>query len=141
RREDFAATGLSHPRTEAVAALAHELARLIRPLHCLEITPARRRRAAAYKERAKSSQRAAGSGEVPSKMADVLRPDICVIGGGPGGIAAARTAVQAGAAAVLIEKRTLGGANLAAGAVPLAALMSAASLHAALRRGPTLGVS
>src|SRR5207244_4724887 len=32
-------------------------------LHCLEITPARRRRAAAYKERAKSSQRAAADGQ------------------------------------------------------------------------------
>jgi pyruvate/2-oxoglutarate dehydrogenase complex dihydrolipoamide dehydrogenase (E3) component len=74
-------------------------------------------------------------------MAEALSPDICVIGGGPGGIAAARTAAQAGAQVVLVEKRAMGGANLLAGAIPLAALMAAASLFDALRRGPSLGVS
>jgi pyruvate/2-oxoglutarate dehydrogenase complex dihydrolipoamide dehydrogenase (E3) component len=74
-------------------------------------------------------------------MADALTPDLCVIGGGPGGIAAARTAVAEGASVVLIEKKTLGGANLAEGAIPLAALMAAAGLSEAFRRGPAMGVS
>ena len=74
-------------------------------------------------------------------MTEVLRPDICVIGGGPGGIAAARTAVEAGVSTVLIEKRTLGGTNLIGGAIPLLALTRAAALHAALRRGPAMGVT
>ncbi len=73
--------------------------------------------------------------------ADALTPDICIIGGGPGGIAAARAAVAEGVSVVLIEKKSMGGANLAEGAVPLAALAAAASLSDALRRGPAMGVS
>lgn len=74
-------------------------------------------------------------------MADALRPEICVIGGGPAGIAAARAAAAEGVSVVLVEKKALGGLNLAGGAIPLAALMAAASLHEALRRGPSLGIS
>jgi pyruvate/2-oxoglutarate dehydrogenase complex dihydrolipoamide dehydrogenase (E3) component len=38
-------------------------------------------------------------------MTEILRPDLCVIGGGPGGIAAARRAATMGAKVVLVEKR------------------------------------
>jgi pyruvate/2-oxoglutarate dehydrogenase complex dihydrolipoamide dehydrogenase (E3) component len=99
------------------------------------------RRAAAYKERGKSSQRGPLVKGVLLEMADALTPDICVIGGGPSGIAAARAAAAEGVSVVLVEKRALGGANLAEGAVPLAALMAAAGLSDALRRGPAMGVS
>jgi glycine/D-amino acid oxidase-like deaminating enzyme len=37
-------------------------------------------------------------------MAEELTPDICVVGGGPGGIAAALAAVAEGVSVVLIEK-------------------------------------
>jgi pyruvate/2-oxoglutarate dehydrogenase complex dihydrolipoamide dehydrogenase (E3) component len=74
-------------------------------------------------------------------MAEPLTPDICVIGGGPGGIAAARAAAAEGAEVVLVEKQAMGGANLVAGAIPLAALMAAAAVSDALRRGPAMGVS
>src|SRR5258708_2661146 len=74
-------------------------------------------------------------------MADILRPQICVVGGGPAGIAAARAAAAEGMAVVLVEKKAKGGLNLSGGAVPLAALMAAASVNDALRRGPALGVS
>lgn len=41
-------------------------------------------------------------------MTEILRPDLCVIGGGPGGLAAARAAANLGASVVLVEKRPLG---------------------------------
>lgn len=74
-------------------------------------------------------------------MADVLTPDICVIGGGPGGIAVAAGAASAGAPVVLVEAGRMGGANLAYGAVPSKAFIAAARLHEDLRRGPAIGVT
>ncbi|MEX2318549.1 MAG: FAD-dependent oxidoreductase, partial [Bauldia sp.] len=46
-------------------------------------------------------------------MAEALTADICVVGGGPGGIAAALAAAAEGVPVVLIEKAAMGGANLA----------------------------
>lgn len=74
-------------------------------------------------------------------MADVLTPDICVIGGGPGGIAVAVGAANAGVPVVLVEAGRMGGANLAYGAVPSKAFIAAAGLYEALRRGPAIGVT
>jgi pyruvate/2-oxoglutarate dehydrogenase complex dihydrolipoamide dehydrogenase (E3) component len=74
-------------------------------------------------------------------MAEEISPDICVIGGGPGGIAAAVTAAAEGVSVVLVEKSRLGGANLAFGGVPSKALLAAADLHEGLRLGPMLGVT
>ena len=67
-------------------------------------------------------------------MAEVLTPDICVIGGGPGGIAVATRAAANSVPVVLIEKDKMGGANLAYGGVPAAALFTAASNYEVLRR-------
>ena len=74
-------------------------------------------------------------------MADEHAPEICVIGGGPGGIALAVAAASRGLPVVLIEKERLGGANLREGGVPSKALLAAAALHEALRRGPAIGVT
>ncbi|MEO8667526.1 MAG: FAD-dependent oxidoreductase [Bauldia sp.] len=74
-------------------------------------------------------------------MTEVLTPDICVVGGGPGGIAVATRAAAWGVPVVLIEKGAMGGANLAYGGVPAAALAVAASHYEFLRRGPALGVT
>lgn len=74
-------------------------------------------------------------------MPETLTPDICIIGGGPGGIAAALAAAAEGVAVVLVEKGTLGGTDLAAGAVPAAALLAAAEVNEFLRRGPAIGVT
>ena len=52
-------------------------------------------------------------------MAEELTPDICVIGGGPGGIAAALAAAGEGVSVVLIEKDRTGGNNLTSGTVPV----------------------
>ncbi len=74
-------------------------------------------------------------------MSDEHAPEICVIGGGPGGIALAIAAANQGLPVVLIEKDRLGGASLREGGVPARALGAAAALHEALRRGPAFGVS
>jgi pyruvate/2-oxoglutarate dehydrogenase complex dihydrolipoamide dehydrogenase (E3) component len=74
-------------------------------------------------------------------MPDELAPEICVIGGGPGGIALSVAAANQGLPVVLVEKAGLGGCNLREGGVPAAALRAAADLHEALRRGPAFGVS
>ncbi len=74
-------------------------------------------------------------------MAEQLTPEICIVGGGPGGVTAALAAATAHVSVVLVEKAKMGGANLAYGAVPSQALMAAASVHEALRRGPALGVT
>lgn len=73
-------------------------------------------------------------------MAEVLTPDICIIGGGPGGVAAAEAALGEGVSVVLVEKGALGGANLAS-ALPTRALASAAEIAESLRLAPAVGVS
>jgi pyruvate/2-oxoglutarate dehydrogenase complex dihydrolipoamide dehydrogenase (E3) component len=74
-------------------------------------------------------------------MAEALTPDICVIGGGPGGIALASGAALNAVPVVLVERGRMGGANLTRGALPSKALVSAASTYEFLRRGPALGVT
>lgn len=58
-------------------------------------------------------------------MAEVLTPDICVIGGGPGGLAVAAAVAAFGVPVVLIEQGKMGGTGLT-GAVPSNALLTAA---------------
>jgi pyruvate/2-oxoglutarate dehydrogenase complex dihydrolipoamide dehydrogenase (E3) component len=58
-------------------------------------------------------------------MAEVLTPDICVIGAGPGGLAVASAAAAFGVPVVLIEQNKMGGASLYA-ALPSKALLAAA---------------
>lgn len=74
-------------------------------------------------------------------MAEELSPDICVIGGGPGGIALAAAAARLGVPVVLVEKSRMGGANLVRGSVPSKALVAAAGTRAALRRAPGFGIA
>ena len=74
-------------------------------------------------------------------MVEELQPEICVIGGGPGGIALSVAAASQGFPVVLIERDRVGGANLGNGSVPTKALLAAAGLHESLRRGPAFGVT
>ncbi len=74
-------------------------------------------------------------------MPETLTPDICIIGGGPAGIAAALAAASEGVAVVLVEKGALGGSDLVSGAVPRQALLAAAEVNELLRRGPAIGVT
>jgi len=59
-------------------------------------------------------------------MAEFLTPDICVIGGGAGGLAVVKRARELGASVVLIEKGPLGGNSLNSAALPSKALVAAA---------------
>ncbi len=74
-------------------------------------------------------------------MAEDLTPDLCVIGGGPAGLAVATGAARLGVPTVLIEKGRLGGALLNAGGVANLALQSAAMTRDRLRRAPATGVT
>ncbi len=74
-------------------------------------------------------------------MPETLTPDICVIGGGPAGLAAAYAAAGEGVAVVLVEKEAPGGADLAIGGIPSKALVAAAEVNELLRRGPAIGVT
>lgn len=69
------------------------------------------------------------------------RPDLCVIGGGAGGLAVAAGAAQMGASVVLIERGEMGGDCLNAGCVPSKSLIAAAALAQNWRRGAELGVT
>jgi pyruvate/2-oxoglutarate dehydrogenase complex dihydrolipoamide dehydrogenase (E3) component len=70
---------------------------------------------------------------------NVLRPHVCVIGGGPGGLAAAAAAAAMGASVVLIEKGRMGGQSLT-GALPTKALLASAERVNALRAAAQFGV-
>jgi pyruvate/2-oxoglutarate dehydrogenase complex dihydrolipoamide dehydrogenase (E3) component len=68
----------------------------------------------------------------------ILETDICVIGGGSGGLSVAAGAVQMGARVVLIEGHKMGGDCLNYGCVPSKALLSQAKAAKA-RGGATKG--
>jgi pyruvate/2-oxoglutarate dehydrogenase complex dihydrolipoamide dehydrogenase (E3) component len=59
-------------------------------------------------------------------LAELLKPDICVIGGGSGGLSVAAAAAAFGVSVVLIEKGRMGGDCLNYGCVPSKALIAAA---------------
>jgi pyruvate/2-oxoglutarate dehydrogenase complex dihydrolipoamide dehydrogenase (E3) component len=73
-------------------------------------------------------------------MTAVLTPDLCVIGGGSGGLAVAAGAAQLGAEIVLIERGAMGGDCLNTGCVPSKSLIASARLADLWRRAPALGI-
>ena len=70
----------------------------------------------------------------------VLTPELCVIGGGAGGLAVAAGAVQMGASVVLIERAAMGGECLNTGCVPSKSLIATANLARRARGGGELGI-
>ena len=74
-------------------------------------------------------------------MSETLRPDLCVIGGGSGGLSVAAGAVQMGASVVLVERAKMGGDCLNYGCVPSKALLAAAKHAEAHRTGAPFGVA
>jgi len=74
-------------------------------------------------------------------MAKTLRADICVIGGGSGGLSVAAGAAQMGAKTVLIERAEMGGDCLNTGCVPSKAMIAAAHHARAFATGVPFGVS
>src|SRR5688572_3651401 len=74
-------------------------------------------------------------------LAEILTPDLCVIGAGHGGLTAVAEARALGASAVLIERDKMGGDYLNTGAVPSAALAAAAAQAAAIRTAAAMGIA
>ena len=74
-------------------------------------------------------------------MPEILTPDICVIGGGSGGLSVAAAAAAFGVSVVLIEKDRMGGDCLNTGCVPSKALLAAAKRADHMRNSARFGVS
>lgn len=73
-------------------------------------------------------------------MSEILRPDICVIGAGSGGLTVAAAAASFGVEVVLIEAGKMGGDCLNYGCVPSKALIAAAKHAHAIETAPAFGV-
>ncbi len=80
------------------------------------------------------------SAKRPVEAGGRLKADICVIGGGSGGLSVAAGAVQMGASVVLIEKGKMGGDCLNTGCVPSKALIAAAHVAHTPRKGGEFGI-
>jgi len=74
-------------------------------------------------------------------MSEVLKPDLCVIGAGSGGLSVAAAAAQLGVAVVLIEKHKMGGDCLNYGCVPSKALLAAGKRAHIMRHTKAFGVT
>ncbi|MEM9206532.1 MAG: FAD-dependent oxidoreductase [Pseudomonadota bacterium] len=73
-------------------------------------------------------------------MSEILKPDLCVIGAGSGGLSVAAIAAAFGVPVVLIEKGKMGGDCLNYGCVPSKALLAAGKHAEAIRSAPKFGV-
>ena len=73
-------------------------------------------------------------------MSESLSCDICVIGGGSGGLSVAAGAARLGARTVLIEGGRMGGDCLNVGCVPSKSLIAAAQVAATARRAAAFGI-
>ncbi len=74
-------------------------------------------------------------------MAETLKPDICVIGGGSGGLSVAAAAAAFGVPTVLIERGKMGGDCLNTGCVPSKALLATAKRAALMRGSGPFGIT
>ncbi|NWG91077.1 MAG: FAD-dependent oxidoreductase [Parvularculaceae bacterium] len=70
-----------------------------------------------------------------------ITADICIIGGGSGGLSVAAGAAQLGRKVVLIEKGEMGGDCLNCGCVPSKALIAAAARAQAMREAAPFGIA
>ena len=74
-------------------------------------------------------------------MAETIRPQVLVVGGGPGGYVAAIRAGQLGLDTVLVEEGRLGGTCLIRGCIPSKALIHAADRFAGMAGADALGIA
>jgi pyruvate/2-oxoglutarate dehydrogenase complex dihydrolipoamide dehydrogenase (E3) component len=79
-------------------------------------------------------------GERPLTMAELLRPDICVIGAGSGGLSVAAAAAAFGVPVVLVEQGKMGGDCLNYGCVPSKALIAAGKHAKWVADAPRFGI-
>ena len=73
-------------------------------------------------------------------MTETLTPDICVIGGGSGGLSVAAAAAAFGVSVVLIEGGKMGGDCLNYGCVPSKAMIAAAKTAQTMRHADKFGI-
>jgi pyruvate/2-oxoglutarate dehydrogenase complex dihydrolipoamide dehydrogenase (E3) component len=73
-------------------------------------------------------------------MPEVLKPDICVIGAGSGGLSVAAAAAAFGVSVVLVEKGRMGGDCLNTGCVPSKSLIAAAKHARAISEAEAFGL-
>lgn len=74
-------------------------------------------------------------------MPDILKPDICVIGGGAGGLSVAAGAAAFGVSVVLVERAAMGGECLNTGCVPSKSLLAAGRRAELIRKAGDFGLS
>ena len=74
-------------------------------------------------------------------MTETLTPDICVLGGGPGGLSVAAAAAAFGVPTVLIERGKMGGDCLNTGCVPSKSLLAAARRAELMRSAGLFGLN
>src|SRR5262249_60915768 len=74
-------------------------------------------------------------------MAERLKPDICVIGAGSGGLSVAAAAAAFGVPVVLIEKGKMGGDCLNTGCIPSKSLIAAGKRARAIAQASAFGLS
>ncbi len=74
-------------------------------------------------------------------MATILKPDICVIGAGSGGLSVAAAAAMFGVPVVLVERARMGGDCLNVGCVPSKALIAAANRAHDIRGSGPFGIT
>ena len=89
---------------------------------------------------AEGGPRSRGKTKGRGKADDVLKPDICVIGAGSGGLSVAAACAAFGVEVVLIEKGEMGGDCLNYGCVPSKALIAAGRQAHAAETAPAFGV-
>ncbi|MDX8380741.1 MAG: FAD-dependent oxidoreductase [Ghiorsea sp.] len=70
-----------------------------------------------------------------------IHTDICVIGGGSGGLSVAAGASQMGADVVLVEKAKMGGDCLNTGCVPSKAILAAGHVAQSMREASAFGIN
>src|SRR5690606_13483945 len=85
--------------------------------------------------------RPGGAGSGPGSRRVTLRPDLCIIGAGSGGLSVAAGAARMGAKVVLVESGEMGGDCLNRGCVPSKALIAAAAAAEAHRSSAPFGVA
>jgi pyruvate/2-oxoglutarate dehydrogenase complex dihydrolipoamide dehydrogenase (E3) component len=74
-------------------------------------------------------------------MTETLTPDICILGGGPGGLSVAAAAAAFGVPTVLIERGKMGGDCLNTGCVPSKSLLAAARRAELMRNAGLFGLN
>lgn len=76
----------------------------------------------------------------PERMERLLKPDICVIGAGSGGLTVAAAAAAFGVSVVLVERARMGGDCLNHGCVPSKAMIASAKLAERIRHASEFGL-